>query len=355
MLLTPRAVSQVDSLTDDDIVAIKMAAERSFSDYQRIMNELADPKMLSIYRDSVIAESGQIFTENAKIEIDYDASYLPPHIPYEVDVEKYLGDFYTYFQRDDGRNRVNIYYTNRQISDVQWSEEDEFYYLTIDYTSIYDNLLPQQRVATFKADKVNGQWKTWITYIKFKDSPKAPDAVTDEPIINARQNPAGRQQATEQEEAQDISVQGAAAGQISLNKLADGGKKGKQYMISWQMPEEHPVSVLLLPDEGTAIPIATSHMANRLAWNIDQDIKPGKYQIKVLDEQMMTSVTSPEFRINRRFPLALQLAIGAGVGYYLVQTVRHDWSFAWPFGTPDTPEPVKQEEPDLPEPPSVPE
>lgn len=354
MLFSIRAVSQIDSLTDDDIVAIKMSAEHSFSDYQRIMNELANPRMLSIYRDSVIAESDEIFTEHAKIEVDYDSAYLPPHMPYEVDVEKYLGDFHTYFQKEDNKSRVNIYYTNRYISEVKWNEEDGFYYLTIQYTSIYDGLLPQKRVATFRAEKPDEQWQTKITYIKFKDLLKESDTSTDNPIAKAGEDTA-RQQAPKQEENRNTADQGASVGQISLNELADGGKKGKKYLISWQPPYDHPVSILLLPDEGEAQTIASSHVANRLAWTIDQDLKSGKYQIKVLDEQMMTSITSPQFRISSRFPLALKLAIGAGAGFYLVQTVRHDWNFAWPFGTSDTPEPVITEEPDLPGPPSAPE
>lgn len=356
LLFCTKAWGQTDNLTDEDIVEIKLAAERSFSDYQRIMNDLANPKMLNIYRDSVIAESDDIFTENAKIEVDYDSAYLPPHMPYEVAIEKYLGDFYTYYHRDNSRNRVNVYYTNRRLSDVKWDEEEGSYYLTIDYTSIYDGLLPQQRIATFKADKANGEWKARITYIKFKNLSREQDDEKDDPIGHAGQETAVRQEVQKQEDTHDESAQDNSAGDIELNELADGGKKGEKYVISWQLPEDdHPVSVLLLPKAGAAQPIATAHIADRLEWTIDKEIKPGKYQIKVLDEQMLASVTSPQFRISSRFPLGLKLAIGAGVGYYLVQTVRHDWNFAWPFGTSDVSVPIKTEEPDLPGPPSVPE
>lgn len=342
LLFSTAAWSQVDSLTDDDIIEIKTKVEVTFFDYQRIMNELADPKMLKIYRDSVIAESDEIFTEDAKIEVDYDSAYLPPQMPYEVNVKKYLGDFYTYYQRDNNRNRMNVYYTNRRISDIKWNEEEGFYYVIVDFRSIYDGLVPQERVATFKAEQVEDQWKTWITYIKFKDSPGQD---TKGSVVNAKQDAAGQQQVQKQGEAGDAPAQGMpeAEAKITLNELADGGKKGKAYKISWQLPEDNPVSVLLLPEEGNAKPVVTAYQTDRLEWTIDKKIKSGKYQIKVLDEQMLTSVTSAPFRISSRFPLGLKLAIGAGVGFYLVQTARHDWNVAWPLKTEpeEIPEPVR--------------
>ncbi len=332
MLLTGISSSaQVNRLTDDDIVAIKTAAEDDFSAYQKIMNTLTDAKTLSIYLDSIIASSRQIFTENAKIEVDYDSAYLPPQLPYEVSVEKYLGDFYVYHQKEQGT--AQIYYTNRRISDMQWDTQEKIFYLTLSYTSVYEGLPPQERVATFRADKIDEQWEAKITYIKFKNSPQRPE-----------------------EEQQTVSsTQQSREAQISLNELAQGGKKGKQYLISWALPEDHPVSVLLLPQEGSPQSIVTSHRADRLNWTIDQDVKPGKYQLKVLDENKMTSVTSPPFRISSQFPLGLKLAVGVGAGFYLVQTIRNDWNFAWPFAKSKETEPIIPEEPDLPDPPAVPE
>lgn len=354
MVFCTKAWSQTASLADDDIVDIKLAAERSISDYQRIMNDLVNPELLNIYRDSIIAESDELFAENAKIEVDYDSAYLPTHMPYEVDVDKYLGDFYTYYKGDNSPDRMSVYYTNRSTSDVKWDEEEEFYYLTINYTSVYAGLPPQERIATFKAEQVDDLWKARITYIKFKDSPEDHDSITDKAIRSGVQETAALQQIQQQGITSDKSVQNTSEKSISLNELADGGMKGERYLISWQLPEKHPVSVLLLSNEGAAQPIATDHIADRLEWPINKDIKPGKYQIKVLDEQMRTSVTSPPFRISSRFPVGLKLAIGIGVGYYLAQTVRHEWDFSWPFAISEVSEPVKVEDPDLPGPPPVP-
>ncbi len=181
LLLPATAQSQTDSLTDDDIIAIKTDADRSFFDYYRIMNELADPKIPKFYRDSVIAESKNFFADNARIQVDYDTANLPPRLPYEVNVEKYLGDFSIYYQKNNIQNRIRIYYTNRYTSDIHWNEEDDVYYLTISYTSVYGDLMPQERIATLRADKIDGEWETFITYIKFENAPEETTSLKEVP------------------------------------------------------------------------------------------------------------------------------------------------------------------------------
>ncbi len=485
-MLPAIAQSQIDSLTDDDIVSIKTDADRSFFDYYRIMNELADPKIPKFYRDSVIAESKDFFTENARIQVDYDTAYLPPNLPYEVSVEKYLGDFNAYYQNNDIQNRLQLYYTNRYTSDIEWDEEDDFYYLTISYTSVYGDIMPQERVATLRADKVDGEWETFITYIKFENAPEedvrldarlevppkevpqkvarleklphevvpveappeealrevvrqaAPVEVLVQEVANdsawltlARQaadsirrqrfdqawpllqqsialdstaynlrllgyyyeseerweqalaayqksEELGRRQDTSYQDArtaaairrvsQQFDQQQEAAHplpdtssnepvrqpvrqtRIDLNQLATGGRRGKEYTIDWQLPEENPVSVLLLQEGKPAQPVRRAYEASSLDWKINLDTKPGTYQLRVLDEQGWASVTSAPFRISPRFPLGLKIGVSAGVlaGYMIL--AKSQGIFPFSSNIEDPPPPDGSEVKDLPTP-----
>lgn len=354
LLLAIQAKAQIeqrlpDSLTDDDIITIKTMAERQLSDYQDVMNRLIEPDLLNIVRVSIVKDGMALFTENARIEVDYDTTYFPPNLTYEVEIQKYLGDFATYHEQMN-----QVIYTDRIISDIKWKNPENFYYLTINFTSIYDDLPPQRRVATFKARREGKQWQTRITYIKFKTSPGSPlafiDAQEDAPTedTTAIQTVPTNRLSIVQEKAE-------AQNQVFLNNLSSGGRRGKRYLVGWHLPQDDAVSVQLLNQGDVVKTIITEQEANLLQWTIDAATKPGKYRLKVVNERNMTSVTSPAFTISRRFPMALRIGMGVAAGFYIVQAARNDWNFGWPFGGGETPEVPPGEFPELPEPPGLPE
>ena len=343
LLFVNQAKSQTDKLTDEDIIRIKKTAEQHLSEYQNVMNRLIQPDLLNMVRVAIIKDGVALFTEHARLEVDYDTAYFLPNLTYEVSAQKYLGDFAAY------HNKMNrVVYTDRKISSINKKYPENFYYLTISFTSVYDRLPPQARVATFRAVQKANQWQVYITYVKFKASPGSPFAFldTDEDADNAATN------ALPESGVNMMQKKSALKSQLLLNNLTSGGKRGKRYLIGWRLPQDDAVSVQLLSQGEIIKTITTGQEANLLQWTIDEDTRPGSYQLKVVDEKNMASVTSPAFRISRRFPMALRIGLGVAAGFYVVQAIRNDWNFGWPFNGREAP---PEKLPELPGPPSLPE
>ncbi len=343
LLCASQARAQPDSLTDEDVITIKKIAEQHLSEYQNVMNRLIQPDLLNMVRVAIVKDGMALFAENARLEVDYDTAYFLPNLTYEVPVQKYLGDFAAYHKK---MNRV--VYTDRKISAIKKKYPEKFYYLTISFTSVYDYLPPQTRIATLRAVQKENQWQVYITYVKFRASPGSPLAFID----TDEEDDHAITKALPESAVNMIQQKNASKTQLLLNNLASGGKRGKRYLIGWRLPQDDAVSVQLLSRGETIKTITTGQEANLLQWTIDENTRPGSYQLKVIDEKNMASVTSPAFRISRRFPMALRIGLGMAAGFYVIQSIRNDWDFGWPFNGREAP---PEKLPELPGPPGLPE
>ncbi len=420
----PRAEAQVDRLSGEDSTKIEEAVQACFSDYMETMIYLANPTMDNAYREAVVADGKKSFVDSALIAVDYDSSFTPPLLPNHKDVETYLTNFNVFFKEKSLSERIKIYYTNQVLSEVKWNEEGKYYYLTLHYTSRYGNQLPQKRRATFMVGKVEGNWKAFITYIRFEGAdreeeifgekkiltepewrilarkaedslnnqhfqsaltllqqslaldttaynlkllaryyqeqgaieqalqyylaslnegvaadPTYKDSVTRLAIeelkveLAAQQEAAERKAQEEQAKADTLeqekpietpplaqeekstapteeTAEETTSSLIDLQSLAKGGKRGKEYTLRWQLPEDNPVDVSLSRQGGDSILLKQDYFLDQLKWKIPFNTKPGLYEIILLDEEMRTVVTrSAPFRIHRKFPIGLQISI----------------------------------------------
>ncbi|MEQ9437495.1 MAG: GPI anchored serine-threonine rich family protein [Cyclobacteriaceae bacterium] len=174
-MLSPRAVllgQAVDSLTEDDIVAIKQRVEQTFQNYQKLMLDLGNPRISKIYQDKDIndsydlSNSDRIFLNSqVRISRDYDSDFLPPKEPYFNPVKVYLERFFLDYQGQNLDDEVPIYFISNDLSDVK--EVEEGLYATILFTSRYGDMIPQERRVTFSIEKNNAQWRAYITSIVF--------------------------------------------------------------------------------------------------------------------------------------------------------------------------------------------
>ena len=179
------AVAQVpDTLSDDDIYIMKSSAERTLQDYASAMRELINPRISKAFRERMISEfvtSGnrQIFVDSAYVVYDYEQEYLPPFTMKERPIRTYLNDFNAFYQGSNSQERLSIYFSLRQIHDIEFDGDN--YYIILDFESQYGNQLPQPRRATMQLVLRDNRWQALISYVKFNiesentesDSPSA--------------------------------------------------------------------------------------------------------------------------------------------------------------------------------------
>lgn len=452
------------ALTDKDVQSIRIGARRSIANYQIIMNSLADPNNNQPYIvDEYLAEARNYFTDSALIENDYELRFAPPNLPSEVVVDQYLRDFYLFYQKKTLNERIKVYFDLLDVSDVAWFPRWDTHILTVTFSSAYGTQLPQQRVATFRADKQAGEWKVRMTYIKFKKAKEedmqimtqtvalpewqvlakqAEDALNEDKLVEAHrllqqslaldstainlkligqyydrqdsleqslehylmslekgqqadslyndsltvarirqlnvrlqalqlqqiagsepqdegqvnldsghQEPAAVEEETAQRAAENTAVATETADAVSiiaLNKLAGGGKRGKTYRIDWTLEESQTVDIALAKG-GKSQTIKEDYYANKLDLRLNKKLKPGRYSIKLLDEQGQTTLgMSRPFMVRRKFPMVLRVGLAAAVGGYLYYAYQHD---VFPFPEKKVVPPTsKPEINDIPEP-----
>lgn len=163
-------------LTEADKDSIQLKSATFIKSFEQLMNQISDPELAKEKRKEIIKKSytrsnSQIFQDaDVIIEDDIDPGYTNGSAEEKnVKVERYLNDLDLFYDKLD---EATISFTNIQPSEVI---ENEYVFLAIYFESEFrsQNITidkpyeKSQRVATVKAEKVNGDWEPKIVSVGF--------------------------------------------------------------------------------------------------------------------------------------------------------------------------------------------
>ena len=340
------AGAQMLNLSYPEKLEIKKRAELKMEEFEVLLNFIADPTRSRGAVDNAILSSytnGEFFNKvfyNDQVRIEED---ITPNISAkgnvsvsDVAVPTYLNDFKLYY---DKQREKSVIFDNLVFSDVL---QGEFPYIVVSYDSHFKSThrelksqvyLPQKRRATLRAeyDKENDRWQLWIIGVNYAQGPP-PAAFPAPPSEETRQEPEPA------EALPSLQFSGSLPGSI---------KKGKTLELAWNNPVENAEFVLYKGDKAIG-PVKGQLNGKQWDWRVNQ--KPGKgYSIKLYEPSSQRSIKSSPFRIKRKFPLAIKVAIPIAVVGYVVLAKKNEWPpFKKEIITPPGPGP-DPEQPVLPE------
>ncbi|MBX2842417.1 MAG: hypothetical protein KTR26_11645 [Flammeovirgaceae bacterium] len=163
-------------LTAIDKDSLQLKSTSFIKSFEKLMNQISDPKLTTekrrgFIKNSFTKSSSQIFQDaDVIIEDDIDPGFTNgSEDEKNVKVERYLNDLDLFY---DKMEEASITFTNIQPSEVI---ENEYVFLAIYFESEFKSqnitidkpYQKSQRVATVKAEKVNGNWEPIIVSVGF--------------------------------------------------------------------------------------------------------------------------------------------------------------------------------------------
>jgi hypothetical protein len=162
-----------------DCAEIRIQAEQTLRRFAILLNQIADPTFFSFERNDLIQNS---FKQDNPGRIFYDSSVIVENDLNPIEsqeknaglndknVMRYLHDFDLIYSKQE---KESVFFTNLHFGPIR---KNEYVFLHIHYNSELQGHLKdepnrklpgRQRVATIRAEKTEGQWRTYILQVNF--------------------------------------------------------------------------------------------------------------------------------------------------------------------------------------------
>ena len=181
LTLLPMGVAQTSmALSQRDSMRIRSLSQAQLDEFITLLNNVSDRNTYAEdFEDFVLfaVEGGRKIFYNSRTTVQPDLDpELPPGQEYNFrdvqEIQDYLTDFRTFYPRTT-RRTVSI--KDPLVSEIRFSEALGYFYMKIKYTSIFAGkhttkqiAFPRRtRVAQFRIEKIQGDWKSYITSLRF--------------------------------------------------------------------------------------------------------------------------------------------------------------------------------------------